>query len=107
MPGALKNAIDWASRPGGTNSFAGKPSGVIGGSRGAIGTAVAQQSLKAMMGFCNSPMFNSVEGYINMREGLISADGEIADDSTREFLTHFMSEYSLFVRRVLTVVPRQ
>ncbi len=107
VPGALKNAIDWASRPGGTNSFAGKPSGVIGGSRGAIGTAVAQQSLKAMMGFCNSPMFNSVEGYINMREGLISADGEIADDSTREFLTHFMSEYSLFVRRVLTVVPRQ
>lgn len=107
VPGALKNAIDWASRPWGTNSFAGKPSGVIGGSMGAIGTAVAQQSLKGMMGFCNSPMFNSVEAYIHMREGLITPDGEITDDSTREFLTHYMSEYSLFVRRVLTVVPRQ
>ena len=69
--GALKNAIDWAGRPWGTNSFAGKPSGVIGGSMGAIGTAVAQQSLKGMMAFCNSPMFNSVEAYIHMREGLI------------------------------------
>lgn len=40
IPGALKNAIDWASRPWGTNSFANIPSGVIGTSPGAIGTAV-------------------------------------------------------------------
>ncbi len=45
IPGALKNAIDWASRPYGTNAFARKPSGVIGASPGAIGTAVAQQHL--------------------------------------------------------------
>src|SRR5512134_709695 len=42
IPGGLKNAIDWASRPWGQNSFARKPSGVIGASPGAIGTAVAQ-----------------------------------------------------------------
>jgi chromate reductase len=41
IPGALKNAIDWASRPWGTNSFARKPSAVIGASTGKIGTAVA------------------------------------------------------------------
>src|SRR5690606_41031652 len=41
IPGALKNAIDWASRPYGTNAFARKPSAVIGASIGAIGTAVA------------------------------------------------------------------
>ncbi len=47
IPGALKNAIDWASRPWGDNSFSGKPSAVIGGSIGAIGTAVAQQNLRS------------------------------------------------------------
>jgi len=45
IPGALKNAIDWASRPRGQNSFMHKPSAVIGASTGAIGTAVAQQQL--------------------------------------------------------------
>jgi len=107
VPGGLKNAIDWASRPWGTNSFAGKPSGVIGGSIGAIGTAVAQQSLKGMMAFCNSPMFNSVEAYIHMTPGLFTPDGDVTDDGTAEFLRTYMSEYSLFVRRVLTVVPQR
>src|SRR3979490_3622533 len=46
IPGGLKNAIDWASRPWGKNSFARTPTGVIGTSPGAIGTAVAQQSLR-------------------------------------------------------------
>jgi chromate reductase len=46
IPGALKNAIDWASRPYGKNSFARKPSATIGTSPGKIGTAVAQQHLK-------------------------------------------------------------
>lgn len=107
VPGGLKNAIDWASRPWGTNSFAGKPSGVIGGSIGAIGTAVAQQSLKGMMAFCNSPMFNSVEAYIHMKPGLITPEGEVTDESTTKFLRTYMSEYSQFVRRVLTVVPQR
>ncbi|HWM17939.1 MAG TPA: NADPH-dependent FMN reductase [Microbacterium sp.] len=106
VPGALKNAIDWASRPWGANSFAGKPSGVIGASVGQIGTAVAQQSLKAMMAFCNSPMFTSVEAYIHMKPGLITDEGEVTDEGTREFLTGYLRDYSTFVRRVLTVVPQ-
>ena len=64
MPGALKKAIDWASRPWGDNSFAGKPSAVIGGSIGAIGaigTAVAQQSVRSALSFCNSPQINAPE----------------------------------------------
>ena len=52
IPGGLKNAIDWASRPYGANSFARKPSAVIGTSPGAIGTAVAQQNLRSVLGFC-------------------------------------------------------
>ena len=52
IPGALKNAIDWGSRPWGRNSFTRKPSGVIGTSPGKIGTAVGQQHLRSIMAFC-------------------------------------------------------
>ena len=58
IPGALKNAIDWASRPYGQNAFTRKPSGVIGTSPGKIGTAIAQQHLRSILGFCNSPLMN-------------------------------------------------
>src|SRR5258705_9655058 len=49
IPGGLKNAIDWASRPSGDNSFAGMPSAVIGTSPGAIGTARAQRTLPGVL----------------------------------------------------------
>ncbi|MEU6190512.1 NADPH-dependent FMN reductase [Nocardia sp. NPDC047038] len=55
IPGALKNAIDWASRPWGDNSFALKPSAVIGASPGKLGTALAQLSLRSVLGYCNPP----------------------------------------------------
>ena len=106
IPGGLKNAIDWASRPRGKNSFAQKPSGVIGTSPGAIGTAVAQQSLRGVLCFCNSPLMNTVEAYIQFKPGLITAEGEVTDESTRQFLQNYMTELHAFIVRVLTVLPR-
>jgi chromate reductase, NAD(P)H dehydrogenase (quinone) len=61
IPGGLKNAIDWASRPYGQNAFNRKPSAVIGTSPGAIGTAIAQQQLRSVLSFCNSPQMNAPE----------------------------------------------
>jgi chromate reductase len=107
IPGPLKNAIDWASRPYGKNSFARKPSGVIGASPGAIGTALAQQDLRAVLSFCNSPQMNSPEAYTHMKPGLVTDEGEVTDSSTEEFLRNFMHEYARFVERVLTVLPRE
>jgi len=106
IPGALKNAIDWASRPWGKNSFARKPSGIIGTSPGSIGTAVAQQQLRGVMCFCNSPLMNTLEAYIQFTPGLITEDGTVTNDSTAEFLSNYMKELHLFVERVLTVHPR-
>jgi chromate reductase len=106
IPGALKNAIDWASRPWGDNSFAQKPSAIIGASPGAIGTAVAQQSLRAVLSFCNSPQMNAIEAYIQFKPGLFTEDGEVTDETTTQFLRDFMSEFCLFTQRVLTVLPR-
>lgn len=106
IPGGLKNAIDWASRPWGQNAFTRKPSGVIGTSPGAIGTAVAQQSLRSVLCFCNSPLMNTVEAYIQFKPGLITADGVVTNEGTETFLRNYMNELHLFVERVLTVLPR-
>jgi chromate reductase len=64
VPGALKNAIDWGSRPWGTNSFARKPTGIIGASPGGIGTAVMQSSMRSVLSFLDAPQLNSPEAYI-------------------------------------------
>jgi chromate reductase len=106
IPGGLKNAIDWASRPWGQNSFARKPSAVIGTSPGAIGTAVAQQQLRSVLSFCNSPQMNAPEAYVQFKPGLITADGQVTDDSTSAFLRDYMAELHGFIVRVLTVLPR-
>jgi chromate reductase, NAD(P)H dehydrogenase (quinone) len=106
IPGALKNAIDWASRPYGKNSFARKPSATIGTSPGKIGTAVAQQHLKAILSFCNSPQMNAIEAYIQFTPDLISDDGKVSDASTEEFLASYMKEFAGFIGRVYTALPR-
>jgi chromate reductase len=99
-------AIDWASRPWGKNSFARKPSGVIGASTGLIGTAVAQQSLRGVLCFRNSPLMNTVEAHIHFTPDLISETGEAANEKIREFLQNYMNELHAFIVRVLTVMPR-
>ena len=106
IPGGLKNAIDWASRPWGTNSFKHIPSGVIGTSPGAIGTAVGQQHLRSILGFLNSPQMNSPEAYIQFKDGMLNDAGEIADESTAKFLRNYLEEFHEFIARVLTVLPR-
>ena len=106
IPGGLKNAIDWASRPRGQNSFARKPSAVIGASTGAIGTAVAQQHLRSLLSFCNSPQMNAPEAYIHFKPGLITEDGQVTNQSTEEFFRNYMAEFSAFITRVYTALPR-
>jgi chromate reductase len=107
IPGALKNAIDWGSRPWGRNSFTRKPSGVIGTSPGKIGTAVGQQHLRSIMAFCNSPLMNAIEAYIQFTPGLIADDGEVTVESTRDFLREYMAAFHAFITRVYTAIPRE
>ena len=106
IPGSLKNAIDWASRPWGTNSFARKPSGIIGASTGKIGTAVAQQHLRSIMAFCNSPLMNVIEAYIEFTPGLITDDGTVTVPATERFLRNYMKEFHGFIERVYMAIPR-
>lgn len=102
IPGALKNAIDWGSRPWGTNSFARKPTGIIGASPGGIGTAVMQSSMRGVLSFLDAPQLNAPEAYISFDPASYADDGTVTNESTAEFLRHYMDEYCAFVQRVLS-----
>lgn len=105
IPGGLKNAIDWASRPWGQNSFSHKPSGIIGASVGSIGTAVMQQGLRGVLSFCNSPLYNEMEAYITFDPKVFAEDGTVNDASTADFLRQYLNGFRDFVTHVLTVLP--
>jgi len=106
IPGALKNAIDWASRPWGQNSFDHMPAAVIGASIGQIGTAVAQQSLRGVLSFCNARQMTAPEAYISFHPEAYGENGEVTDEGLAEVLRTFMQEFRTHVERVLTVLPR-
>lgn len=107
IPGALKNAIDWASRPSGENSLEYVPAAVIGASPGSIGTAIAQQSLRSVLSYCNARQLSAPEAYVTLTPGLITDDGEVTDESLGSFLAEFLYEFADHIERVLTVAPRQ
>ncbi len=106
IPGALKNAIDWASRPWGQNSFDNMPAAVIGASTGQIGTALAQQSLRGVLSFCNARQMTTPEAYIKYSPEVFTDEGEVTNESTKEFLRNYMREFRIYIERVLTVIPR-
>jgi len=107
VPGVLKNAIDCASRPWGRNSFHHVPAAVIGASIGQIGTAVAQQSLRGVLSFCNARQMTAPEAYIQYSPEKFTPDGEVTDEATAGFLRDFMAEFREHLARVLTVIPRE
>lgn len=99
VPGVLKNAIDIASRPWGTNSFAGKPAAVIGTSIGSTGTSMAQQHLRNVLAYLDVPTLAQPEVFVHFKDGLIADDGTIDNDGTRKFLQGFVDDYVAWVRR--------
>ena len=101
IPGALKNAIDWGSRPWGANSFARKPTGIIGASPGGIGTAVMQSSMRSVLSFLDAPQLNAPEAYIKFDPEIYGDAGDVKNADTETFLRHYMEEYAAFVERVL------
>lgn len=99
VPGVLKNAIDIASRPWGTNSFAGKPGALIGTSMGAMSTALAQQHLRNICVFLDIPLLQQPEAFVRYKEGLIADDGSVTDESVGTFLGNFVDKYVAWVSR--------
>ena len=106
IPAALKNAIEWASRPYGQNAFDQIPAGVIGASLGPIGTALAQHNLRGILGHCNARQLTAPEAFVHFTREKFPGGGEVADEPIKAFLAHYMSEFRDHIVRVLTVLPR-
>lgn len=90
VPGVLKNAIDWFSRPYGTSPFDGKPAGIVGVSSGPIGTAVAQAHLRDTVVYLNTILLGQPEVYFSADK--FDENGQVAENS-REFLKRYMTTF--------------
>jgi chromate reductase, NAD(P)H dehydrogenase (quinone) len=85
LTAALKNAIDWASRPP-NQPFDGKPVAIMGASGGIFGTARAQYHLRQMLIFLNAHLVNRPEVMIGQAQNKFDQDGKLTDEPTREFI---------------------
>ncbi|WP_322106215.1 NAD(P)H-dependent oxidoreductase [Paraburkholderia sp. J41] len=101
IPGVLKNALDWGSRPWGTNSWRAKPGAVLGTSPGAVGTALAQQHLRNVLAYLDVALLGQPEMFIKHDASRINEKGEIVSDDTRKFLQGFVDAYVTWVKRQL------
>ncbi len=95
----LKNALDWLSRPAGANAWTGKPVAIASASAGRLGTVAAQQHLRAILGYLDMPTMGQPEAYLSLTPGLITPEGEVADESMRTFLQGYMEKFHRWVRR--------
>ncbi len=95
----LKNALDWLSRPAGANAWTGKPVAIAGASAGRLGTVAAQQHLRAILGYLDMPTMGQPEVYLYVTPGFFTAEGEIADETTKVFLQGYMQKFHRWVRQ--------
>ncbi len=97
IPAAMKNAIDWATRPSGKNSFAGKVGALTGASRGRISTAVAQQHLRTILNGHFIALLGKPEVFLNYTDQLFDEAGNVVDETTRKLLQTFIDNLARLV----------
>lgn len=100
IPGVLKNAIDWASRPYGDSAWSGKPVAIMGVSVGALGTARAQYHLRQMFVFLNMFPVNQPEVMIGNAGERFDAAGNLTHDATKEFIRQLLQNLVAWTRRI-------
>jgi len=100
VPGVLKNAIDWASRPYGDNAWTGKPAGIMGASVGMLGAARAQYHLRQICVFLDMHLMNGPEVMIPTADEKFDEQGNLTDMRTRERIRKFMAALAEWVRRL-------
>lgn len=93
VPGVLKNAIDWISRPYGQSSFAGKPVGIVGSSVGPVGTAVAQTDLRHIMLFQNAKVLGQPEIYVANTHEVFNEQGEVLSERWQKNFKQYIEAF--------------
>ena len=99
LPGVLKNAIDWASRPP-SQPFDGKPVAIMGASMGLFGTARAQYHLRQVCVFVNAYPVNRPEVMIAQAQNKFDKDGRLTDEPTRKFIADLMQSLADWTQRL-------
>lgn len=100
IPGVLKNAVDWASRPPKENPFNEKPAAIIGASGGPWGTARAQYELRKVCAALNMLLMNRPEILIANGGQKFDVDGNLTDQDTRERLRKMVEAFAAWIRRL-------
>lgn len=98
IPGVLKNAIDWASRPYGDNSWEGKPVAVMGASMGAHGTSRAQYHLRQVFVYLNMYPVNKPEVMISNAAQRFDENGNLKDEQTKSHIQNLMAALVAWVK---------
>ncbi|MBI5018241.1 MAG: NAD(P)H-dependent oxidoreductase [Deltaproteobacteria bacterium] len=94
IPGVLKNAIDWASRPPVKVPFLRKPAAIIGASTGQMGTARSQYHLRQVLVCLDMFVMNRPEIFVGMAEGKFDAEGSLSDEETRGRLAKMLAAFA-------------
>ncbi len=94
VPGALKNAIDIASRPYGQSAWNGKPGAVVSASPGGIGGFGANHHLRQSLVFLNVPVLQQPEMYLGGADKFFDAEGRLVKDDTRRFFEGFLQTFA-------------
>ena len=102
IPGVLKNAIDWASRPYGDNAWDGKPVAIMGATIGSAGTARAQYHLRQTFVFLNMPALNRPEVMISNAPQRFDANGRLVDPTSRKLVEQLLAELVAWTKRIGT-----
>jgi len=100
IPGVLKNAIDWASRPYGDSAWSGKPAATMGASVGAFGTARAQYDLRKMFVYLNVYALNQPEVMIGNAAERFDKEGNLTDEKTKDFIRQQLQSLVAWTRRL-------
>jgi chromate reductase, NAD(P)H dehydrogenase (quinone) len=99
IPGVLKNAIDWASRPP-DQPFDGKPIAIMGASPSLLGTARAQYHLRQCFIFLNAHVLNRPEVMITQAANKFDAEGNLVDGPTGDFITALLTAFKAWTLRM-------
>jgi chromate reductase len=100
VPGVLKNAIDWASRPYGDNSFEGKPAAIMSASTGMLGGARAQYHLRQMFVFLDMHPINKPEVVVNFASQKIDEQGRLTDETSRKIIKQLLDSLVAWTKKL-------
>jgi chromate reductase len=100
VPGVLKNAIDWASRPPGRSVLAGKPAAIMGATPGPTGTARAQLQLRQAFVFTETYVLLKPELLVARCQEKLDADGRLTDEPTRERVRQLLAALRAWTERL-------